>query len=173
MIPIKNREAVAAMRESCRIAATVLARMRELVAPGLSTYDLDQEARWGFSVGVSQTLFDGLRTKGSIQRATAGRRAQERALDAQRLQVALDIRESLLALKNAAEGIRSAREGVSLAEESARLQKALYESGGGTLLEWNNAQVELTRAKVAVVEAEASYHLAEAALERAVGGPIR
>ncbi len=135
--------------------------------------DLDQDARWGFSVGVSQTLFDGLSTKGSIQRGAADRRARERALDEQRLQVALDVREGLLALKNAAEGIRSAREGVSLAEESVRLQKALYESGGGTLLEWNNAQVELTRAKVAVVEAEASYHLAEAALERAVGGPWR
>jgi outer membrane protein len=135
--------------------------------------DLDQNARWGFSVGVTQTLFDGLQTKGSIQRGTADRRGKERALEQQRLQAALDIRESLLGLKNASEWIRSAREGVSLAEESARLQKALYESGGGTLLEWNNAQVELTRAKVAVVEAEASYHLAEAALDRAVGGPLR
>ena len=135
--------------------------------------NLDTGARWGFSVGVSQVLFDGLGTKGSIQRATADRRAKEQALEEQRLQVTLDIREALLGLKNASETIRSAREGVSLAEESARLQKALYEAGGGTLLEWNNAQVELTRAKVAVVEAEASYHLAEAALERAVGGPLR
>lgn len=133
----------------------------------------DQDARWGFSVGVSQTIFDGLLTKGSIQRGTANRRASERAFEQQRLQVALDIREALLGLKNASEGIRSARQGVSLAEESARLQKALYEGGGGTLLEWNNAQVELTRAKVAVVEAEAGYHQAEAALERAVGGPLR
>ena len=135
--------------------------------------NLDQDARWGFSIGLSQTLFDGLQTKGAIQSTTANRRGKERVLEEQRLQTALDIRESLLALKNASEGIRSAREGVSLAEESARLQKALYEAGGGTLLEWNNAQVELTRAKVAVVEAEASYHLAEAALERAVGGPLR
>jgi outer membrane protein len=135
--------------------------------------NLDQSARWGFSIGLSQTIFDGLQTKGSIQRGAADRRRYERAFEAQRLQAALDIREALLGLKNASEGIRSAREGVNLAEESARLQKALYESGGGTLLEWNNSQVELTRAKVAVVEAEASYHLAEAALERAVGGSVR
>jgi outer membrane protein len=135
--------------------------------------NLDQDARWGFSIGLSQTIFDGFQTKGSIQRGTADRRGKEQALEQQRLQAALDIRESLLGLKNASEWIRSAREGVGLAEESARLQKALYEAGGGTLLEWNNAQVELTRAKVAVVEAEASYHMAEAALERAVGGPLR
>jgi outer membrane protein len=135
--------------------------------------DPDKDARWGFSVGVSQTIFDGLLTKGSIQRGTANRRSSQHAYEQTRLQVALDIREAILGLKNASEGIRSAREGVSLAEESARLQKALYEGGGGTLLEWNNAQVELARAKVAVVEAESGYHQAEAALERAVGGTLR
>lgn len=45
MSPIKSSEGIARMRESCRIAATVLARMRALVAPGVSTYDLDQEGR--------------------------------------------------------------------------------------------------------------------------------
>lgn len=45
MIPIKNKEAIAQMREACRVAATVLAKMRALVAPGITTYDLDQEAR--------------------------------------------------------------------------------------------------------------------------------
>ena len=45
MIPIKNREAIEGMRAACRVAATVLARMRDMVAPGITTYDLDQEAR--------------------------------------------------------------------------------------------------------------------------------
>ena len=45
MIPIKNKEGIAGMREACRVAAAVLAKMRELAAPGISTYDLDQEAK--------------------------------------------------------------------------------------------------------------------------------
>lgn len=45
MIPIKNKEAIACMRESCAIAATVLQRLKERVQPGISTYDLDQAAR--------------------------------------------------------------------------------------------------------------------------------
>lgn len=45
MIPIKNKDGIAGMREACRVAATVLAKMRALAAPGISTYDLDQEAR--------------------------------------------------------------------------------------------------------------------------------
>jgi methionyl aminopeptidase len=45
MIPIKNPEAVRRMRESCSIAATILARLREQVRPGITTYDLDQIGR--------------------------------------------------------------------------------------------------------------------------------
>ena len=45
MIPIKNKEGIARMRESCAIAATVLHQLRELVRPGVTTYDLDQAAR--------------------------------------------------------------------------------------------------------------------------------
>jgi methionyl aminopeptidase len=45
MIPIKDREAIARMRESCAIAATVLQRLKALVRPGISTFDLDQAGR--------------------------------------------------------------------------------------------------------------------------------
>lgn len=45
MIPIKNKEGVARMRESCAIAALVLKQLKELVRPGITTYDLDQAAR--------------------------------------------------------------------------------------------------------------------------------
>ena len=45
MIPLKNPDAIKRMRESCAIAATVLARLREQVHPGIATYDLDQFGR--------------------------------------------------------------------------------------------------------------------------------
>ncbi len=44
-IPIKNAEAIRRMRESCTIAATILARLTEQVRPGVTTYDLDQLGR--------------------------------------------------------------------------------------------------------------------------------
>jgi methionyl aminopeptidase len=44
-IPIKNKEGIARMRESCAIAALVLKQLKELVRPGITTYDLDQAAR--------------------------------------------------------------------------------------------------------------------------------
>jgi methionyl aminopeptidase len=45
MIPIKNPEAIKRMREACAVAATVLARLKEQVHPGITTYDLDQIGR--------------------------------------------------------------------------------------------------------------------------------
>jgi methionyl aminopeptidase len=45
MIPIKDRDAIARMRESCAIAGAVLHRLKALVQPGISTYDLDQAGR--------------------------------------------------------------------------------------------------------------------------------
>jgi methionyl aminopeptidase len=45
MIPLKNPEAIARMREACAIAATVLARLKAQVRPGITTHDLDQIGR--------------------------------------------------------------------------------------------------------------------------------
>lgn len=135
--------------------------------------DPKRNARWGYSVGLAMNVFDGLAAEAGVQRATAEVRLREEQLRAVELQAALAIREALLAIKDASEALASSREGVRLAEESVRLQKALYEGGGGTLLEWNNAQVELTRARVAIVEAEADLRVSEALLERAAGGPFR
>ena len=47
--------------------------------------------------------------------------------------------------------------------------KGRYELGAGTFLDLLNAQVSLAQAKQSYVEAVADAHVAEAALERAVG----
>lgn len=44
-IPVKSDEEVQKIRESCRIAATVLERLCAMVAPGVNTYDIDQEGK--------------------------------------------------------------------------------------------------------------------------------
>ncbi len=44
MIPLKNERQIAAMREACAVAATVLQRLKSLVRPGISTQDLEEAA---------------------------------------------------------------------------------------------------------------------------------
>lgn len=151
-------------------ATTKLAQEDGSVSRNTAKYSFEPEgSSWSVGLGLSVPIFDGFLTKGSIQQATANQRIQERALEQAKLDAALEVRQSLIAIKNANEEIRSAREGVSLAEESVRLQKALYEAGGGTLLQWNNAQVELTKARVSLVEADVLLRLAQAGLDKATG----
>jgi methionyl aminopeptidase len=45
MIPIKNREGIVKMRETCAIAATVLHKLKQLVLPGVTTQDLEEAGR--------------------------------------------------------------------------------------------------------------------------------
>jgi len=42
---MKSEEEIRMMRRACRVAATILAKLEKMAAPGVSTYDLDQEAR--------------------------------------------------------------------------------------------------------------------------------
>tara|TARA_R110002094_G_scaffold81904_1_gene87050 strand:- start:24 stop:800 length:777 start_codon:yes stop_codon:yes gene_type:complete len=45
MSMIKNKDQIARMRESCAVAATVLADLKQLVRPGITTQDLDEAGR--------------------------------------------------------------------------------------------------------------------------------
>jgi methionyl aminopeptidase len=45
MIPVKNKEGIARMREVCAIAATVLDSLKPLVRPGVTTMDLEEAGR--------------------------------------------------------------------------------------------------------------------------------
>jgi hypothetical protein len=45
MIPIKDKDGIARMREACAIAATVLESLKPLVRPGITTMDLEEAGR--------------------------------------------------------------------------------------------------------------------------------
>ena len=58
MIPIKTEAEIQIMRTACQIAATVLDDLCRLVAPGVNTYDLDQEGRKRMAaLGASSACF--------------------------------------------------------------------------------------------------------------------
>lgn len=45
MIPVKTEKQIMHMRDSCRIAATVLQELKDMVRPGISTQDLEEAGR--------------------------------------------------------------------------------------------------------------------------------
>lgn len=132
--------------------------------------DIDQpNASWGIGIGVNWRVFDGLSSIGNYKRAKASVVAASESVRRQELEASLAVRQAQVAVKNAREGIDAATESVALAEENLRLQQALYDNGGGTILEVNNAQAELTRARNDLVNARISLHMALAQQERAIG----
>jgi methionyl aminopeptidase len=57
-IPLKNKEGIAKMRESCAIAATVLDQLKPLVRPGITTQDLEEAGRdWIVRLGARSACY--------------------------------------------------------------------------------------------------------------------
>jgi outer membrane protein TolC len=124
---------------------------------------------WSLSVRASLTIFDGMARQGRQQTATAQKRSRQIALSDSEDDAALDVKDSYLSMHKERESLRSAQSSVSLSEENLRLQQALYESGAGTLLEWDNARLDLRRAQGSLIQASLNLKLSHIRFERALG----
>jgi len=124
---------------------------------------------WRSTVQLTLPVFNGFAlegrmktAKGSVIEAEARRRQGE-------LDVTVEVQQAWLTLREARERIDVARDGLASAEEDYNFSKGRYELGAGTFLDLLNAEVSLSQAKQALIEALADAHVAEASLERAVG----
>lgn len=142
----------------------------DIAAPATSgLHKWSANAEWRLGVSLNLNIFDGLQTKSNIRFAEASMKSASEQYRLAVNDVALEIKESHLALIEALERIRAAEDAVVLGEEDRRLQEERYRLGEGTLLELNDALVALTEARVSRVGAIYDYHLAKARLDRAVG----
>jgi outer membrane protein TolC len=125
--------------------------------------------QWFGQVKLSVPVFDGFAleggmksAKGSLIEAEAQRRQRE-------VDVAVEVQQAWLLVREAVERIDVAKEGLASAQEDYNFSKGRYDLGAGTFLDLLNAEVSLSQAKQSYVEALADAHVAEASLERAVG----
>ncbi len=125
--------------------------------------------RWSYSIGLSWNIFDGLVTEANIIGAKARQRSAEHGMEKLSLEVELQVKEALLAIRASQRQIETAREGLASAEEDLKLSQERYSVGLGTILELIDAQVNVTRARTGEVQAMAALKRAEAGLDRAVG----
>jgi outer membrane protein len=126
-------------------------------------------SNWSYRIGFTWNILDGLVTESNIQRNSALQRSAENEVSDLELRVDLDVEQALLTIRNARAQILSAREGITSAEEDLNLSQERYSVGLGTILELIDAQVALTRARSAEVQAMAALKIAEAQLDQAVG----
>jgi len=124
----------------------------------------------GWNIGVSITLpiFSGFLTRNQVEEAKANLnllRANEESL---RQAVVLEVQQAFLNLKEAEERIPTAELSVKQAEENLEIANGRYAAGVGNPIEVTDAEVALTNAKTALIQALYDYKVAGARLEKAM-----
>ena len=124
---------------------------------------------WTFTVGAEWELCTSGRRRYETKEAVATLHSLEHQLvDLQRL-VELDVTQSHIRIQDAMARIRSERGNVELAQEGLRLAELRFKEGVGTQSETLDAELALTSAETALVQALRNYAVANASLERATG----
>jgi outer membrane protein TolC len=122
-----------------------------------------------FGLAASLNLFDGGRTKTSVRQAEA----QVREISARHqrvlLDIELDVRKSLLVLKDARERLNSTTSTMVSAEANLRQVESRYRQQTATTTELLDAQVLEAEARVRSTNAAADVEIARASVQRAVG----
>jgi outer membrane protein len=128
---------------------------------------------WQIQAYLSMPIFNGLTREQRVQEAAADRADARYAVRAQELALVADVTNAYLNLQTAArtatlqeQNARTARQALTLAEERFRV-------GANTFLDVSQAQADYGRAETDRINAVYDYHRAFAALQSAVGAPLR
>jgi outer membrane protein len=122
---------------------------------------------------ISLPIFTGFSRSLRVSQARAQELDADEDVRARRLQVRSDVHSRYLALQTAFRAIAVQENNRGSARDQLRLAQDRYRLGAGTSLEVSDAQNAVQRAEGDYVNAVYDYHKAIAALEAAVGRPLR
>jgi outer membrane protein len=122
---------------------------------------------------ISLPIFTGFSRSLRVSQARALEQDADEDVRARRLQVRSDVQARQLALQTTFRAIAVQQANREAARDQLRLAQDRYRLGAGTSLEVSDAQNAVQRAEGDYVNAVYDYHKAVAALEAAVGRPLR
>ena len=128
---------------------------------------------WALSIGVRLPIYDGFQRSVQTAQARAAQEDARLAIRNQELTVRADVTAAYLALVSAYQTIGIQQNNKAAAAEALELATQRYRVGSGTYIELLDARVAAERADAEYVTAVYDYHRAIAALENAVGRPLR
>jgi len=85
----------------------------------------------------------------------------------------LEVNQAMNALEEATVSLASAREGLAAAEENYRVRRELYRAGKATVVDVTDAETDLTRSRLEVVNAHVDSRIARVQLEHALGRDVK
>jgi outer membrane protein len=125
------------------------------------------------SLRISLPIFTGFGRSLRVSQARAQEQDADESARARRLQVRSDVHARFLGLQTSYQAIGVQAANREAARDQLRLAQDRYRLGAGTSLEVADAQNAVQRAEGDYVNAVYDYHKAIAALEAAVGRPLR
>src|SRR5262245_2455583 len=133
--------------------------------------DYPLQDTWMVGAAVNLSILNGGLVRAQIGEAKADLYVLEFNEEALRQNIALQVRQAVLNVQQAAESISVAEKGAQQARESLALAEGRYTTGVGNIIELTNAQVALTSAEANYVQALYGYQTSIATLENAIGRP--
>jgi outer membrane protein len=124
-------------------------------------------------VSISLPIFDGFSRNLQVSQARNNRDDLREQVRGRELQVRTDVQGRFLALNTAFQAIAVQASNRDAARDQLKLAQDRYRLGSGSALEISDAQNAVQRAEGDYVNAIYDYHKAIAALELAVGRPLR
>lgn len=136
------------------------------------TTDPDDDVNgWQVGAQLNWYIFDGMATRGKVAQAKAAHEKSQVQLDDTSSLIELEVRTAYTTFVAAAEVLESQKKVQEQAEEALRLANSRASAGTGTQLDVLQGETALTEARTTQIQAEYTYAVAVARLERAIGTP--
>jgi outer membrane protein len=128
---------------------------------------------WSLSLQVSLPVFQGFTRERQIEEAKAAAADARYRLRGEELRIRTDVSAAYLDLVTASQTVALEVENQQLADDQLRQARERYRVGAAPYLELQEAETVKARADRAYLDAVYAFHEALAALETAVGRPLR
>lgn len=131
------------------------------------------KAPYGFSLSLQLPIFNGFQREGQVEQARVAHENSIFDLKARDLQLTTDVTQQYLNLVTAVQTVELQTQIANKAAEDLALSEASFKVGAKTFLDVTSARGLFEQAQIARVNAIYDYHRVFAALESAVGRPLR
>ena len=132
-----------------------------------------QKNPWSIRAALVLPLFDGFNREQRVEQATATRNDARAFTRARELQLTADVTAAYLTLTTALKSVALQEQNAARARDELTLTEERYRVGAATFLDVTQARALYERAQSDRINAIYDYHKAFAALEGAVGRPLR
>jgi outer membrane protein len=170
-----HRPELQSLRAQQRAATEQIASLQKNYLPNLTSNgnyqwsgsDYPLESNWNIGAAVNISIFNGGLTTAQVAEQKANLANLKYSEDVLRQNIALEVRQDVLNLAQAAESIRVSEKALQQAQENLDLAEGRYKTGVGNIIELTDAQASLTGAEANHVQALYNYKTTVAALEKA------